>query len=85
MTDAEFDLLDELYFVTPFRTLLERTGLAAPELEARLRTLLERGLVRYYWPDPDTELAYEPTSFGALSRDAAYLASKEGLLQHNSR
>ena len=32
MTDAEFDLLDELYFVTPFRVLREKTGLPAAEL-----------------------------------------------------
>ena len=60
-------------------------GLPAAEPQAQLGTLLEQGLVRYYWPDPDTELAYEPTSFGALGRDASYLASKEGLLQHNTR
>ncbi|NML65073.1 hypothetical protein HHL22_07625 [Hymenobacter sp. RP-2-7] len=85
MTDAEFDLLDELYFVTPFRTLLEKTGLPAAELQELLGGLLAQGLLRYYWPDPDTELAYEPTTFGALGRDASYLASKEGLLQHNTR
>ncbi|MDQ2769834.1 MAG: hypothetical protein M3Y54_04965, partial [Bacteroidota bacterium] len=85
VTDPEFDLLDELYFVTPFRTLLQKTGLPAPELEDQLRNLLEQGLIRSYWPDPDTELAYETTSFGAIARDAAYLASKEGLLQHNTR
>ncbi|MFC7668243.1 hypothetical protein ACFQT0_13305 [Hymenobacter humi] len=55
MTDPEFDLLDELYFVTPFRTLVEKTGLPAPELEGHLRTLLEQGLIRSFWPDPDTE------------------------------
>ena len=85
VTDPEFDLLDELYFVTPFRALLQKTGLPAPELENQLRNLLEHGLIRSYWPDPDTELAYETTSFGAIARDAAYLASKEGLLQHNTR
>ena len=85
VTDPEFDLLDELYFVTPFRTLLQKTGLPATELENQLRALLEQGLIRSYWPDPDTELAYETTSFGAIARDAAYLASKEGLLQHNTR
>jgi hypothetical protein len=85
MNDVEFDLLDELYFVTPFRVLVEKTGRPAAELLPVLGSLLERGLVRYYWPDPDTELAYEPTSFGALGQDASYLASKEGLLQHNSR
>ena len=85
VTDPEFDLLDELYFVTPFRTLLQKTGLPPQELENQLRALLEQGLIRSYWPDPDTELAYETTSFGAIARDAAYLASKEGLLQHNTR
>lgn len=85
MTDAEFDILDELYFVTSFRDLLQKTELTTAELEQHLRSLLEKGLVRSYWPDPDTELAYEPTSFGAIGRDAFYLASKEGLLQHNTR
>jgi DNA-binding Lrp family transcriptional regulator len=85
VTDAEFDLLDELYFVTSFRLLAEKTGLPGPELENQLRGLLEQGLIRSFWPDPDTELAYETTSFGAIARDASYLASKEGLLQHNTR
>ena len=85
VTDPEYDLLDELYFVTPFRTLLQKTGLPVVDLENQLRSLLEQGLIRSYWPDPDTELAYETTSFGAIARDAAYLASKEGLLQHNTR
>jgi hypothetical protein len=85
VTDPEYDLLDELYFVTPFRTLLQKTGLPPQELENQLRSLLEQGLIRSYWPDPDTELAYETTSFGAIARDASYLASKEGLLQHNTR
>jgi DNA-binding Lrp family transcriptional regulator len=85
VTDPEFDLLDELYFVTSFRQLAERTGLPAPELEQQLRQLLEQGLIRSFWPDPDTELAYETTSFGAIARDASFLASKEGLLQHNTR
>ena len=85
VTDPEFNLLDELYFVTPFRTLLEKTGWPAPDLEGQLRNLLEQGLIRSFWPDPDTELAYETTSFGAIARDASYLASKEGLLQHNTR
>lgn len=85
MTDAEFDILDELYFVASFNDLQQRTGLPAAALEQGLRRLLEQGLVRCYWPDPDTELAYEPTSFGALRQDCFFLASKEGLLQHNTR
>lgn len=85
MTDSEFDVLDELYFVTSFRDLRLKTGLSAADLTQALRSLLEQGLVRSFWPDPDTELAYEESSFGALSQDCFYLASKEGLLQHNTR
>ncbi|UOG76571.1 hypothetical protein MTX78_08205 [Hymenobacter tibetensis] len=85
MTDPEFNILDELYFVASFRDLLQKTGLAAPVLKEGLRSLLEQGLVRSFWPDPDTELAYEESSFGAISQDCYYLASKEGLLQHNTR
>lgn len=85
MTDAEFDILDELYFVTSFADLSRKTGLAPAALEPALRSLLEQELVRSYWPDPDTELAYEESSFGAIVRDSFFLASKAGLLQHNTR
>lgn len=85
MTDPEFDILDELYFVTSFADLRQKTGLPVADLQQHLRVLLERGLVRSYWPDPDTELAYEESSFGALSQDCLFLASKDGLLQHNTR
>ncbi|MBD2715198.1 hypothetical protein KBK19_09145 [Microvirga sp. STR05] len=85
MTDPQFDILDELYFVTSFRDLSQKTRLPAAELTQHLRGLLEQGLIRSFWPDPDTELAYEESSFGALSQDCFFLASKEGLLQHNTR
>ena len=85
VTDAEFDILDELYFVTSFADLAQKAGLAPAALERHLRSLLEQGLIRSYWPDPDTELAFEESSFGAIVRDSFFLASKEGLLQHNTR
>jgi hypothetical protein len=85
VTNAEFDILDELYFVTSFRDLLPKTGLAVPALENGLRALLEQEYVKSFYPDPDTELAYETSSFGAIARDCYYLATKAGLLAHNSR
>ena len=85
VTDAEFDILDELYFVTPFAELARKTSQTPAELERHLRYMLEQGLVRSFWPDPDTELAFEESSFGAIVRDCFFLASKEGLLQHNTR
>ncbi|SNC66094.1 hypothetical protein SAMN06265337_1495 [Hymenobacter gelipurpurascens] len=85
MTDTEFDILDELYFVTSFSDLVQKTGQSPTDLERNLRSLLEQDLIRSYWPDPDTELAYEESSFAAIVRDSFFLASKEGLLQHNTR
>jgi hypothetical protein len=85
VTDSEFDILDELYFVSSFADLLSKTRLAPAELERNLRSLLEQDLIRSFWPDPDTEQAYEESSFGAIARDSFFLASKEGLLQHNTR
>ena len=85
MTDTEFDILDELYFVSSFSDLVQKTGQPPAELERNLRSLLEQDLIRSYWPDPDTELAYEESSFAAIVRDSFFLASKEGLLQHNTR
>ncbi|MGY2133001.1 hypothetical protein ACW9KT_12290 [Hymenobacter sp. HD11105] len=85
VTDPEFDILDELYFVTSFRDLLQKTGLTTPVLEKGLRSLLEQEYVKSFYPDPDTEQAYEVTSFGAICRDSFYLATKAGLLAHNTR
>nr|WP_262908634.1 hypothetical protein [Hymenobacter translucens] len=78
-------MLDELYFVTSFRDLTQKTGLPAAEVEKGLRGLLEQQYVKFFYPDPDTEQAYEVTSFGAICRDCYYLATKAGLLEHNSR
>ncbi|GAA3995911.1 hypothetical protein GCM10022408_03100 [Hymenobacter fastidiosus] len=85
MTDPEFDILDELYFVTSFRDLAQKTRQPVPALENQLRGLLEQEYVKCFYPDPDTELAYEITSFGAIGRDCYYLATKAGLLAHNTR
>jgi hypothetical protein len=46
---------------------------------------LEQEYVKSFYPDPDTEQAYEVTSFGAICRDSFYLATKAGLLAHNTR
>ncbi|UOQ70149.1 hypothetical protein [Hymenobacter cellulosilyticus] len=54
-------------------------------MERHLRGLLEQDYIKCFYPDPDTELAYEVTSFGALVRDCYFLATKPGLLAHNTR
>lgn len=86
MTDLEFDILDELYFVTNWNDLADALGrpVADPDLRAAVEGLVRRGLVRTYFPDPDSEMAYQPLLFGEHYRQMLYLASKAGLLAHNS-
>ncbi|UOQ67711.1 hypothetical protein [Hymenobacter volaticus] len=50
MTDSEFDILDELYFVSSFRDLLQKTGLPAPQLKEGLRACWSKALLGVFGP-----------------------------------
>jgi hypothetical protein len=86
MTDLEYDILDELYFVTSWPTLAD--ALKRSTTDAALRTAVEalakRGFVRTYFPDPDSEMTYHPLLFGEHYQQMLYLASKAGLIAHTS-
>ena len=86
MSDFEFDVLDELYFVTSWPTLAAAVGRPAadPALRSAVERLVRDGLVRAYFPDPDSEMPYQPLLFDAHHRQMLYLASKAGLLAHNT-
>ena len=84
MTDKEFDVLDQLYFVHSFDTVLEETGLTENDLKEVLSGLLNKGWVRCY-SDLEAEM---PITNKQLRPDLSsyfYLATKEGLLVHNGR
>lgn len=84
MTEGEFVVLDELYFVQSFAELEESTGLEEGELKEVLNTLLAKGWVRCLssrGAEPAADLERLPDAF----REHYYLASKAGLLAHNSR
>lgn len=87
MSDLEFDIIDELYFVTSWRELTVALGLASdnPDLRAAVELLVQRGFLRSYFPDPDSEFAYQPMLFAAHYQQMQYLATKAGLLAHNER
>ena len=84
MNDTEFSILDELYFVTSYRDLKSTLSLTDEELCAGLRSMLEKGYVRILYPDQDTEYDYDPALFGTLCQDCYFLATKAGLVVHNS-
>lgn len=83
MTDKEFDLLDELYFLVSYDALQESVNLTDPEIKATLNQLLEKGWVRCFI-NPNDELDHDEIRYQKEYKNYYYLASKEGLLAHNS-
>jgi hypothetical protein len=85
MTGIEFDIIDELYFVTAFSGLARQLDLPEVELCRHLQDLVVRGYVKCFFPDPDTEIPYQEGAFSRSCREYFYLATKAGLVAHNSR
>ncbi len=83
MSDEEFDLLDELYFVISFTDLQQELKWEGDRLENALRNLFEKDWVRIFdHPDNPREVAH----VGQIDnwRKLYFLATKEGLKVHNS-
>ncbi|QMU31349.1 hypothetical protein [Adhaeribacter radiodurans] len=85
MTEIEFEIIDELYFVTSFHQLENALFLADEELCHSLQDLVVRGYVKCYYPDPDTEIEYNKVKFSKDYKQYYFLATKAGLMVHNSR
>lgn len=87
MTDFEYDILDELYFVISWPELAQALGRtpADEELRAGVEALVQRGFIRLYFPDPDSEFIYHPMLFADHYPQMLFLASKAGLLAHHGR
>jgi len=83
MTQIEFDILDELYLIQSFNALLDILKIDEMELKQRLQNLLKKDWVRCYYP-PTKELIFEKSGFEKDFRKYHYLATKAGLLAHNS-
>lgn len=83
MTEQEFEILDELYFLQTFGALESEVTYKSDDLAVILGKLIEKGWVRVY-ESPDEEIHYNPETFAVEYRKYYYLASKAGLLAHNS-
>lgn len=84
MTDEEFDIIDELYFVTAFADLQTSTGYSDQQLKVNLKKLVEKGWVRLY-ETVDEESEIDHVNFENDFKAYFYLASKKGLFEHNSQ
>ncbi len=83
MSDLEYDILDELYFLVHFKELIEQFGLSDDEIKPTLMKLFKKGWIRCY-EDPDHELDAGQVDLELHYRNYYYLASKEGLKAHTS-
>lgn len=85
MTAIQDDILDELYFVTSFSDLAKNLNLPAETLGLELQKLLALEFVKCFYPDPDSEILPNPETFMKDCQHYFFLATKKGLLAHNSR
>ena len=84
MTDEEFDIIDELYFVTAYADLKQATDLSDDQLKTHLIHMARQGWVRVY-KTVDEESELDQLNFENDFRSYYYLASKKGLFEHNSQ
>lgn len=83
MSDLEFDILDELYFLITYDTLKERLTLDENDLKEGLAKLVNKEWVRCYH-DVDKQVDPEAVNFDKEYQQYYYLATKKGLFAHNS-
>jgi DNA-binding MarR family transcriptional regulator len=84
MTDLEFEVLDQLYFVESFRKIQEELALDTETLKDVLKQMIEKGWVKCF-SDHYNEVVMDTKQFEEKYTSYQYLATKEGLLAHNSR
>ena len=84
MTDQEFDLMDELYFVKTFTELTDVKHIKHQTIIETLKQLLEQHWVKIL-DENDNEIGYNATSFAKNINNYHFIATKAGLLAHNGR
>lgn len=82
MSDEEFDLLDELYFVQKYDFIQESLGWEDEQLLTTLNTLYQNGMIKCLTA-PDAE-RFDAVNIPAEGKDLYYLATKKGLMAHNT-
>ena len=85
MTEIEFEIIDELYFVTHYTQVRDALFLTDEELCISLKDLVLNGYIKCFYPDPDTEVEYNKATFNESCHKYFFLATKAGLMAHNSR
>jgi len=82
MTNTEFEIIDELYFLISFNELLVQLDFDKELLVNELRKLYKKGWIRIY-DGIDKELESHVILNESFSK-YRFLVSKKGLSKHNS-
>lgn len=83
MTDLEYEIIDELYFVISFQELKEQLEISAEELLLELDKMIRKGWVKVFTTDHE-DVEIDAVDFSSSYQLFNYLASKKGLMIHNS-
>jgi hypothetical protein len=84
MTELEYDVLDELYFLADFKSLVDELQVSPQVLILELYMLIEKGWVKVLENELEVEVG-NLDLFNKKYTNYNYLATKAGLLAHNSR
>jgi len=84
MTDAEYDVIDELYFFISFEDLLENVSVDEKVLVQILMQMQKKGWVRCFLNSAGEEPSESDLDLENHYKSYHYLATKEGLKAHNS-
>jgi hypothetical protein len=82
LTDLEFVIIDELYFICNFNELLFNTSIEIQELKSTLWQLLEQDLIKCLVEEEEQNISL--VDFELNFKKYHYIASKKGLLAHNT-
>lgn len=84
MTDVEFEVLDQIYFVTAFDEIVENLSFSEVQVRDILNEMLEKDWVRVYY-DGENEVLSKDIDMTNKYQSYCFLASKKGLFAHNSK
>ncbi len=82
MSDEEFDILDELYFVQSFAYIQENTQYKETEIFETLKILLEKDWIKIYDQSHKEILVVDNIDLAKNYKNFHYLATKAGLKAH---
>ncbi len=84
MSEEEFDVIDELYFVTPYKELKSTLDFSDDSLKSILIKLIKKGWIKLY-ETVDEEVDLIQVDMEKDFQNCFFLASKKGLFEHNTQ